>query len=148
MLEHANRRFEVQIVQFGDLECRPSNSTIWSADRQIQRFVLHADRRMRQFDVQPVKFKELECRPSISSTSVSCDGRCPSLRQRQAPSEFLAPFQRTSPVAAAATAAAVAAAAAPFPAIPANDDAPRPRAAIAALAALIAPAAHEGVAPP
>ena len=24
--------------RYDDLECRPSNSTIWSADRQIQRF--------------------------------------------------------------------------------------------------------------
>ena len=33
-------------------------------------------------------------------------------------------------------------------ACPAIEDAPKPRAAIAALAALIAPAAHAGVAPP
>ena len=32
------RRFGVQIVEFNALECRPSNSMIWSADRPIQRF--------------------------------------------------------------------------------------------------------------
>ena len=59
-------------VKFDDLECRPSNSTIGSADR-----------RMRPFDVQPAKFNDLEWGPSISLTSVSCDGQCLSLRYGQ-----------------------------------------------------------------
>ena len=43
-------------------ECRPSKSTISSADR-----------RMRQFDVQPVKFDDLECRPSSLTMTVKFD---------------------------------------------------------------------------
>ena len=39
-----------------NLECRPSNSMIWSADRQIRRF-----------GVPTVRFNNLECRPSNST---------------------------------------------------------------------------------
>ena len=63
---------DLKTIKFNEVESRPLNSTIGSADR-----------RMRQFDVQPEKFNDQECRPSISLTSVSCDGQCLSLRYRQ-----------------------------------------------------------------
>ena len=46
----------VQTVKFDDLECRPSDSPIWIADRQIRRF-----------GMPNVKFDNLECRPSNST---------------------------------------------------------------------------------
>ena len=43
-------RFGVLPVKVNDLKCRPSISTIWRADRQIRRF-----------GVQTVQFNDLEC---------------------------------------------------------------------------------------
>ena len=45
--------FGLQTVRCAHVECRPSNSTIWIADRQIQRF-----------GVQTFKFNDMEGRPS------------------------------------------------------------------------------------
>ena len=75
------RHFGVQTIKFDDVECRPSNSRIWSADRQIRRFgkqtikftdlesrpsismIGSADRQIRRFGVQTLQFDELEYRP-------------------------------------------------------------------------------------
>ena len=43
----------VQTVKFDDLNCRPSDTPMWSADRQIRRF-----------GVQIILFNYWECRPS------------------------------------------------------------------------------------
>ena len=55
----------VQTVKFHDFQCRPSNSMLWSADRQMLRF-----------EVQTVKFDDLECRPS-NSMNWSADRQIP-----------------------------------------------------------------------
>ena len=60
----------VQTVKFDDLECRPSDSPIWIADRQIRRFGMQTvqfnERRIRRFGIQTMKFDDFECRPSNS----------------------------------------------------------------------------------
>ena len=53
----------VQTVKFDDLDCRQSDSLIWSADCEI--------RRLRE---QTVRFNDWECRPS-NSTVWSADRR-------------------------------------------------------------------------
>ena len=71
-------------VGFNDLECRPSESKIWSAAHRIRRFrvqtdrfihleigpwswmILSANRPVPRFDVLTVEFDDLECKPPNS----------------------------------------------------------------------------------
>ena len=50
---------------FADRECRPSNSTIWSADRSNST-IWFSDRQIRGFGVQTITFDDFECPPSNS----------------------------------------------------------------------------------
>ena len=77
----------VQTVKFHDLESRLLNSPIRSANRQIPRFGMRTvefiNLECRTSNATVWTFNDFEFPPSISFTSVSCDGQCPSLRQRQ-----------------------------------------------------------------
>ena len=69
------RRFGLQTGRSARVECRPSNSTIWGADRQDNYWECRpsnstnwsADRRIQRFRVQTVQFNDWECRPSNST---------------------------------------------------------------------------------